>query len=72
MSSLYEDELNRLIKERNSQIKILEDRGIKGNAVNLLKHDIELLKGELNHFKKAFERFRVNEVQVSHNLESST
>lgn len=64
MSSLYEEELRRLIEERKSRISLLKvnaDSKERGR----LKGDIEVLEADLKSFQKAMERFRAKPAQPS-------
>ena len=63
MSTLYENELRRLIEDRKSKITLLSDK--KHKELELLRKDIEILEHDLKHYEKAMERFRVKPVQPS-------
>ena len=64
MSSLYEEELKRLIEERKSRISLLKDNA-DSKKIGLLKRDIEVLEADLKSFQKAMERFRTKPAQPS-------
>jgi len=63
MSTLYENELRRLIEDRRSKISLLSNK--KHKELELLRKDIEILEHDLKHYEKAMERFRVKPVQPS-------
>lgn len=72
MSSLYEDELNRLIKEEKAQIRVLKKQGTKSAKVETLQADIKFLETELKHFQSALERFRAKPVQPTSSQNASS
>ncbi len=64
MSSLYEEELKRLIEERKSRISLLKVNA-DSKEIGRLKGDIEVLEADLKSFQKAMERFRAKPAQPS-------
>ena len=58
MSSIYEDELNRLIKKEMAQITLLSQKDNSSKQLMTSKNDIEELKNDLKHFQKAMAHFR--------------
>ena len=62
MSSIYEDELKRLIKKNMAQIRLLSKDNKKSKNLKLLKDNVQELKNELKHFEKALTHFRTKPV----------
>lgn len=62
MSSIYEDELKRLIKKDMAQIRLLSKDKKESKNLKLLKDNVQELKNELKHFEKALIRFKTKPV----------
>lgn len=62
MSSIYEDELKRLIKKDMDQIRLLSKDNKESKKIKLLKNNVQELKNELKHFEKAYTQFRTKPV----------
>lgn len=58
MSSIYENELQRLIKEDMTQIRMLSRENKESKKLKILKGNVVELKNELTHFQKAMDHFR--------------
>jgi len=61
MSTLYEDELNRLIGELSRRIEELQKRGGSDKEVKRLQGEVEVLKERLESYRKAMIRFRAKQ-----------
>ena len=72
MSSVYEDELNRLIKKKMFQLRLLSRQNVALKDIKLLKADIKIMKSELKHFQKAMEHFRIKTIQPVKNQAPSS
>lgn len=64
MSSLYEEELKRLIDDRKNKLILLKGK-VNSKEMERLKKDIEVLETDLKSFQKAMERFRAKPAQPS-------
>ncbi len=71
MSSLYEDELNRLLKEKKARVLLLKKEGATNKKVDVIKVDADVLEAELKHYQNAMERFRAKQNQPSSGQDSS-
>ena len=63
MSSIYEEEIIRLIKKDLSRIKLLNRKDPTNKDLRLLKSNDQSLKVELKQYEKAMELFRTKPVQ---------
>tara|TARA_B100001971_G_C17863343_1_gene369446 strand:- start:114 stop:332 length:219 start_codon:yes stop_codon:yes gene_type:complete len=63
MSSIYEEEISRLIKKDLSRIRLLNRKDPKHKDLSLLKSNVQSLKVELKQYQKAMEMFRKKPVQ---------
>jgi hypothetical protein len=70
MSSLYEDEINRLLIEKKKQLKQMEIQGSNKKQIAELKMDIKILTDDLSSFQKGLERFRIKPDNPTSNKES--
>ncbi len=64
MSSIYEEEINRLIKKDLSRIRLLNRKNPKHKDLSKLKTNVQSLKVELKQYQKAMEVFRKKPVQL--------
>ena len=73
MSSLYEDELKRLLKEKKVKLVSLKKKGVNNKEVNNLEYDINILNADLQRYQKAMAFYRVKPTQPisSKNLSAS-
>tara|TARA_B100000315_G_scaffold208041_1_gene203098 strand:- start:333 stop:530 length:198 start_codon:yes stop_codon:yes gene_type:complete len=62
MSSIYEEEIIRLIKKDLSRIKLLNRKDPANKDLRLLKSNVQSLKVELKQYEKAMELFRTKPV----------
>jgi sigma54-dependent transcription regulator len=72
MSSLYENELTRLLKEKQLRLESLQGSSNKKKEVNKIKEEIGIIEMELEKYSKAMERFRIKPNQVNNTETKST
>jgi len=72
MSSLYENELTRLLKEKQLRLESLQKNIKNKKEVNKIKEEIGIIEIELEKYSKAMERFRINSNQVNNTETKST